>query len=94
MVWFLGLGITGVVLLALSLVFDGVLEGVFDGALDGLLEGWLSRGGGWGVTGVVGGGGGRARGGAGPPQAMASGPSARYAESGAVIRERDGGCRD
>jgi hypothetical protein len=27
MAWFLGLGITGVVLLALSLVFDGVLEG-------------------------------------------------------------------
>lgn len=38
MVWFLGLGITGVVLLALSLVFDGVL----DGALDGILDGWLS----------------------------------------------------
>ncbi len=29
MAWFLGLGITGVVLLALSLVFDGVLEGAF-----------------------------------------------------------------
>ncbi|WP_030420169.1 hypothetical protein VM636_14070 [Streptomyces sp. SCSIO 75703] len=42
MAWFLGLGITGVVLLALSLIFDGLLEGVFDGALDGLLEGWLS----------------------------------------------------
>lgn len=42
MAWFLGLGITGVVLLALSLVFDGVLEGAFGGALDGLLEGWLS----------------------------------------------------
>ncbi|CCK28321.1 hypothetical protein BN159_3942 [Streptomyces davaonensis JCM 4913] len=38
MVWFLGLGTTGVALLALSLVFDGVLEGVLDGALDG----WLS----------------------------------------------------
>lgn len=38
MAWFLGLGITGVVLLALSLVFDGVL----DGALDGVLDGWLS----------------------------------------------------
>ncbi|GAA3545611.1 hypothetical protein [Streptomyces osmaniensis] len=38
MAWFLGLGITGVVLLALSLVFDGVLEG----ALDGVLDGWLS----------------------------------------------------
>ncbi|WP_320784226.1 hypothetical protein [Streptomyces sp. CRN 30] len=42
MAWFLGLGITGVVLLALSLVFDGVLEGVLDGALDGVLDGWLS----------------------------------------------------
>lgn len=42
MAWFLGLGITGVVLLALSLVFDGLLEGVFDGVLDGVLEGWLS----------------------------------------------------
>jgi membrane protein implicated in regulation of membrane protease activity len=42
--WFLGLGIAGVVLLVLSLVFDGVLEGLFDGvdALDGLFEGWLS----------------------------------------------------
>lgn len=39
---FLGLGIGGVVLLAASLVFDGVLEGVFDGALDGLFDGWLS----------------------------------------------------
>ncbi|WCE01684.1 hypothetical protein PGH47_40855 [Streptomyces sp. HUAS 31] len=38
MAWFLGLGITGVVLLALSLVFDGVLEG----PLDGVLDGWLS----------------------------------------------------
>ncbi|AQS68440.1 NfeD family protein [Streptomyces pactum] len=42
MAWFLGLGITGVVLLALSLIFDGLLEGAFDGALDGVLEGWLS----------------------------------------------------
>lgn len=42
MAWFLGLGITGVVLLALSLVFDGVLDGAFDGALDGALDGWLS----------------------------------------------------
>ncbi|MGP4087145.1 hypothetical protein [Streptomyces sp. KR55] len=33
MAWFLGLGITGVVLLALSLVFDGVLDGVLDGWL-------------------------------------------------------------
>ncbi|MFJ5811980.1 hypothetical protein [Streptomyces sp. NPDC093093] len=39
---FLGLGIGGVVLLAASLVFDGVLEGVFDGVLDGLFDGWLS----------------------------------------------------
>ncbi|MCL8011382.1 NfeD family protein [Streptomyces sp. AS02] len=42
MAWFLGLGITGVVLLALSLVFDGVLDGAFDGALGGALDGWLS----------------------------------------------------
>ncbi|SDP81591.1 hypothetical protein SAMN04487981_1455 [Streptomyces sp. cf386] len=42
MAWFLGLGITGVVLLALSLVFDGVLEGALDGVLDGALDGLLS----------------------------------------------------
>ncbi|CAL9303687.1 hypothetical protein [Streptomyces sp. SudanB182_2057] len=42
MAWFLGLGITGVVLLALSLVFDGLLDGVFDGAPGGGLDGWLS----------------------------------------------------
>lgn len=39
---FLGLGIAGIVLLALALVLDGVLEGVFDGALGGLFDGWLS----------------------------------------------------
>jgi len=41
---FLGLGIAGVVLLLLSLVFDGVLEGLFDGlgVLDGLFDGLLS----------------------------------------------------
>ncbi|CAM5316758.1 hypothetical protein SABIM44S_00278 [Streptomyces abikoensis] len=39
---FLGLGIGGIALLILSLVFDGVLESVFDGALDGLFDGWLS----------------------------------------------------
>ncbi|MDQ1050414.1 hypothetical protein [Streptomyces sp. V4I2] len=33
MTWFLGLGIAGVVLLVLSLVFDGVLDGLFDGLL-------------------------------------------------------------
>ncbi|MCI3276698.1 hypothetical protein [Streptomyces cylindrosporus] len=42
MAWFLGIGITGVVLLALSLVFDGLLDGVLDGALGGGLDGWLS----------------------------------------------------
>lgn len=38
--WFLGLGITGVVLLALSFLLDGVMEGLFDGVavLDGLLS--------------------------------------------------------
>ncbi|MCZ7457165.1 hypothetical protein [Streptomyces sp. WMMC940] len=39
---FLGLGIVGIVLLALSLVLDGVLEGVLGGVLDGLFDGWLS----------------------------------------------------
>ncbi|MFF1509269.1 hypothetical protein [Streptomyces sp. NPDC058326] len=39
--WFLGLGIVGLVLLVLSLVFDGVLEGVLDGAGGGL-DGFLS----------------------------------------------------
>ncbi|MFH8260134.1 hypothetical protein [Streptomyces roseolus] len=40
MVWFLGLGIGGLLLLVLSLVFDGVLEGLLDGlgGLDGLLS--------------------------------------------------------
>lgn len=42
MTLFLGLGIAGVVLLALSLVLDGILEGLLDGVLDGLLDGWLS----------------------------------------------------
>ncbi|MFI8191672.1 hypothetical protein ACIF8T_23140 [Streptomyces sp. NPDC085946] len=44
MAWFLGLGIAGVVLLALSFVLDGVLEGLFDGisVVDGLLDGLLS----------------------------------------------------
>ena len=41
MIFFLALGIVGVLVLALSLIFDGVLEGLFDGgvaALDGLLS--------------------------------------------------------
>ncbi|MET9442712.1 hypothetical protein [Streptomyces sp. NPDC006610] len=40
MAWFLGLGIAGVVLLALSFVLDGVLEGLLDGISvgDGLLS--------------------------------------------------------
>ncbi|WP_240634411.1 MULTISPECIES: hypothetical protein [Streptomyces] len=42
MALFLGLGITGVVLLTLSLVFDGVLDSALDGALGGALDGWLS----------------------------------------------------
>ncbi|MFB7942563.1 hypothetical protein ACFC39_36345, partial [Streptomyces sp. NPDC056049] len=57
MVWFLGLGIGGLLLLVLSLVFDGVLEGLFDGfgGLDGLLSlpvvaGFLSA---LGLTGAV-----------------------------------------
>jgi len=39
---FLGLGIAGIVLLALSLIFDGILEGILDGVLDGLFDGLLS----------------------------------------------------
>ncbi|WP_335933930.1 hypothetical protein [Streptomyces sp. PTD5-9] len=42
MTLFLGLGIAGIVLLALSLIFDGVLEGLFGGVLDGLFDGLLS----------------------------------------------------
>ncbi|MEV5886491.1 hypothetical protein AB0L74_27930 [Streptomyces sp. NPDC052020] len=44
MAWFLGLGIAGVVLLALSLVLDGVLEGLLDGipVVGGVLDGLLS----------------------------------------------------
>ncbi|MFB7586244.1 hypothetical protein [Streptomyces sp. NPDC056169] len=43
--WFLGLGSAGLVLLALSLIFDGVLEGIadsFGGGLAGGLDGLLS----------------------------------------------------
>ncbi|GAP47525.1 hypothetical protein [Streptomyces azureus] len=55
MAWFLGLGITGVVLLALSFVLDGVLEGLLDGVADGLLSlpviaGFLSM---FGFSGVI-----------------------------------------
>ncbi|MFI7285202.1 NfeD family protein [Streptomyces anulatus] len=39
---FLGLGIAGIVLLALSLIFGGILEGLFDGVLDALFDGLLS----------------------------------------------------
>ncbi|WP_427167404.1 hypothetical protein ACQF4J_32015 [Streptomyces sp. C1-1] len=44
MAWFLGLGTTGAALLALSLVFDGVLEGLFDGVgvPGGMFQEWLS----------------------------------------------------
>lgn len=42
MTFFLGLGIAGIVLLALSLIFDGILEGMLDGVLDGLFDGLLS----------------------------------------------------
>ncbi|OON71371.1 hypothetical protein [Streptomyces tsukubensis] len=44
MTWFLGLGIAGLAVLALSLVLDGVLEGVFGGVsvLDGFFDGLLS----------------------------------------------------
>ncbi|MCQ0023139.1 hypothetical protein M4914_09400 [Streptomyces somaliensis DSM 40738] len=39
--WFLGLGIAGLALLSLSLVFDGVMEGVL-GGFGGVLDGFLS----------------------------------------------------
>ncbi|MET9503402.1 hypothetical protein ACFYO5_08265 [Streptomyces sp. NPDC006259] len=42
MTWLLGLGLTGVALLALALIFDGVLDGVLDGVPGGFLDGWLS----------------------------------------------------
>ncbi|GAA2259713.1 hypothetical protein GCM10010145_32780 [Streptomyces ruber] len=44
MAWFLGVGIVGVVLLAFSLLLDGLLEGLLDGSglLDGLFDGLLS----------------------------------------------------
>ncbi|MFB7630191.1 hypothetical protein ACFC0M_04485 [Streptomyces sp. NPDC056149] len=42
MAWFLGLGIGGIVVLALSLIFDGVLEGLFGGVLAGPFDGLLS----------------------------------------------------
>ncbi|MCE4949009.1 MULTISPECIES: hypothetical protein [Streptomyces] len=41
MAWFLGLGIGGIAVLALSLIFDGLLEGLFGGVLGGL-DGLLS----------------------------------------------------
>ncbi|MGD3112519.1 hypothetical protein [Streptomyces sp. YGL11-2] len=42
MAWFLGLGVGGIVVLVLSLIFDGVLEGLSGGVLDGLFDGLLS----------------------------------------------------
>ncbi|MGW6744038.1 hypothetical protein ACWGDX_25480 [Streptomyces sp. NPDC055025] len=44
MTLFLGLGIAGIVLLVLSLIFDGILEGLFGGVgmLNGLFDGLLS----------------------------------------------------
>ncbi|MFJ5676494.1 hypothetical protein [Streptomyces sp. NPDC093097] len=42
MAWFLGLGIGGIVVLALALLFDGVLEGLFGGVLAGPFDGLLS----------------------------------------------------
>ena len=42
MTLFLGLGIAGVALLALSLIFDGILEGLFGGLLEGLFGGLVS----------------------------------------------------
>ncbi|MEE1795214.1 hypothetical protein PUR28_31315 [Streptomyces sp. BE308] len=42
MTLFLGLGIAGIALLALSLIFDGILEGLFGGVLGGFFDGFLS----------------------------------------------------
>ncbi|MEU2250755.1 hypothetical protein [Streptomyces sp. NPDC019224] len=42
MTLFLGLGIAGVALLALSLIFDGILESLFGGLLEGLFGGLVS----------------------------------------------------
>ncbi|MEU9735661.1 hypothetical protein [Streptomyces sp. NPDC048002] len=95
MVWFLGLGITGVALLALSLVFDGILEGILDGALDGALDGWLSLPVVAGFLAMTGFGGAIAAGGfgAGPVAATAVGAGAgagtawlTYRFSGALMR--------
>jgi membrane protein implicated in regulation of membrane protease activity len=40
--WFVGLGVAGLAVLLLSLIFDGILEGVLDGVLDGVFDGLLS----------------------------------------------------
>ncbi|MFD7461892.1 MULTISPECIES: hypothetical protein [unclassified Streptomyces] len=64
MAWFLGLGITGAVLLMLSLVLDGVLDGLLDGLLSlPVVAGFVSMFGfsgaialgttGWGVAGAI-----------------------------------------
>ncbi|MEU8916261.1 hypothetical protein [Streptomyces nigrescens] len=51
MAWFLGLGIAGIVLLVLSLLFDGVLEGLFDGVLSlPVIAGFLSM---FGFSGAI-----------------------------------------
>jgi membrane protein implicated in regulation of membrane protease activity len=44
MVWFLGLGFAGLVVLVVALLFDGVLEGLFGGvhALNGLFDSLIS----------------------------------------------------
>ncbi|PCG86003.1 hypothetical protein CIB93_10885 [Streptomyces sp. WZ.A104] len=42
MTFFLGLGIAGIVLLAFSLIFDGLLEGLLGGVTGGLFDGLLS----------------------------------------------------
>ncbi|MFE5212054.1 hypothetical protein [Streptomyces sp. NPDC056600] len=44
MVWFLGLGFAGLVVLTVALVFDGLLEGLFHGveALNGFFDGLIS----------------------------------------------------
>lgn len=39
---FLGLGITGIALLFLALIFDGILESLFHGMLEGMFGGFMS----------------------------------------------------
>ena len=87
MAWFLGIGIAGVVLLVLSLVFDGVLEGAFGGALDGVFEGWLSLPVVAGFAAMTGFGGAIVLGATEAPPAVATGAGALALAQGAEHRQ-------